>query len=78
MTAAISEKTLPQIVAFQAERFGAGAIAIREKALGIWQTYSWPDYFRYMKHVGAGLLALGIRRGECVGIIANNHPEWLF
>ncbi len=78
MTATITENTLPQIVALQAERLGSRAIAIREKALGIWQTYSWPDYFRYMRQVGAGLLALGLRRGECVGIIANNHPEWLF
>ena len=80
MTAALplSEKTLPQVVAHQAESLGAGHIAIREKALGIWQTYSWADYFRYMKHVGAGLLSLGIRRGEGVGIIVNNHPEWLF
>jgi long-chain acyl-CoA synthetase len=78
MTAAITEKTLPQIVALQAERLGSGAIAIREKALGIWQTYSWTDYFRYMRQVGGGFLALGLKRGETVGIIANNHPEWLF
>ncbi|MFH1081148.1 MAG: AMP-binding protein [Pseudomonadota bacterium] len=78
MTAAITEITLPQVVALQAERLGSGAIAIREKALGIWQIYTWTDYFQYMKHVGAGLLALGLKRGECVGIIANNHPEWLF
>jgi long-chain acyl-CoA synthetase len=78
MTAAITEKTLPQIVALQAERLCSGAIAIREKALGIWQTYSWTDYFRYMRQVGGGFLALGLRRGETVGIIANNHPEWLF
>ncbi len=78
MTAAITEKTLPQVLALQAERLGSGAIAVREKALGIWQTYSWTDYFRYMKHVGAGLLSLGLKRGECIGIIVNNHPEWLF
>jgi long-chain acyl-CoA synthetase len=78
MTASLTEKTLPQVLALQAERLGPGAIAIREKALGIWQTYSWTDYFRYVRHVGAGLLALGLKRGECVGIIANNHPEWLF
>jgi long-chain acyl-CoA synthetase len=78
MTASITEKTLPQILALQAERLGSGAIAVREKGLGIWQTYSWTDYFRYVRHVGAGLLALGLKRGECVGIIANNHPEWLF
>jgi long-chain acyl-CoA synthetase len=78
MTASVTEKTLPQILALQAERLGSGAIAVREKGLGIWQTYSWTDYFRYVRHVGAGLLALGLKRGECVGIIANNHPEWLF
>ncbi len=63
---------------FKPKHLGSGAIAIREKALGIWQTYSWPDYFRYMRQVGAGLLALGLKRGDAVGIIANNHPEWLF
>ena len=78
MTASVIEKTLPQLVALQAERLDAGAIAVREKALGIWQTYSWRDYFQYMKQVGAGLLALGLKRGEAVGIITNNHPEWLF
>jgi long-chain acyl-CoA synthetase len=78
MMAPLTENTLPQIVALQAERLGYGAVAIREKALGIWQTYAWTDYFQYMKHVGAGLLSLGLKRGETVGIIVNNHPEWLF
>jgi len=77
MTASLTEKTLPQVLAQQAERLG-GAIAVREKALGIWQTYTWQDYFLYVKQVGAGLLSLGLNRGEAVGIIANNHPEWLF
>ena len=76
--APLSEKTLPQVVAHQADALGADQIAIREKALGIWQTYSWADYFRYMRHIGAGLLSLGVKRGEGVGIIVNNHPEWLF
>ena len=31
-----------------------------------------------MKHVGEGLLSLGLKRGETVGSIVNNHPEWLF
>lgn len=78
MTDTIAEKTLPQVLARQAEHFGSSAVAIREKALGIWQTYTWADYFRHVMQVGAGLLSLGLRRGECVGIIANNHPEWLF
>jgi len=77
MTANPAEKTLPQVLALQAERLGA-ATAIREKALGIWQRYSWADYFRYVRHVAAGLMSLGLKRCEHVGLILNNHPEWLF
>jgi long-chain acyl-CoA synthetase len=77
MTANPAEKTLPQVLALQAERLGS-TTAIREKALGIWQRYSWADYFRYVRHAAAGLMSLGLKRGEHVGIILNNHPEWLF
>ena len=74
----LGKSTLPQILADHAERFGENGIAIREKAYGIWQTYSWADYFRYVRLTALGLLALKIERGDNVGIIMNNHPEWLF
>jgi long-chain acyl-CoA synthetase len=70
--------TLPQILMKQAERHGSEVTAIREKAYGIWQRYSWQDYYRYMKHTGLGLHALGLKRGENIGIITNNVSEWLF
>ena len=70
--------TLPQFLAAQAARFGAARTAIRDKAYGIWQTYHWEDYLRYVKHAGLGLIALGFRRGESAGLITDNHPEWLF
>ena len=78
MNSTLTEKTLPQVLALQAERLGSGSTAIREKAFDIWQCYSWADYFRYVKHTAAGLMSLGLKRGEHVGIILNNHPEWLF
>lgn len=70
--------TLPQILYNQAERLGTENAAIREKAYGIWQTYDWPEYGRYTRKVALGLRALGLKRGDNVGIITNNHPEWLF
>ena len=70
--------TLPQILARHAERLGSRQTAIREKAYGIWQTYSWEDYYRYAKEMALGLKSLGFRRGENIGIITDNHPEWLF
>ncbi|MGV8074685.1 MAG: AMP-binding protein [Syntrophobacteraceae bacterium] len=70
--------TLPQSLAKQAELFGQDHIAIREKAYGVWQTYTWESYLSYVRYTGLGLNALGLRRHDHVGIIMNNHPEWLF
>ena len=37
--------TIPQILAKNAEKYGKEKAAIREKAYGIWQRYSWADYY---------------------------------
>ena len=74
----MGQYTLPQILYKQAERFSSQKIAIREKTCGIWQTIDWRAFFRYTKHTALGLMALGIERGETVGLILDNGPEWLF
>ncbi len=73
-----TQYTLPQILFTQAKLFKQNRVAIREKAYGIWQTYTWEDYLRYVKHTSLGFLALGFKRGENIAIIMDNHPEWLF
>lgn len=70
--------TLPQVLSMQSQKYGHNLVAIREKAYGIWQTYTWQDYFDYVKKVALGLKAIGLMRGENIGLITNNHPEWLF
>jgi long-chain acyl-CoA synthetase len=74
----LDQYTFPQILSRQAERLGSDKIAIREKAYGVWQTYSWQEYVQYTKRVALGLISLGLKRGENVGLILDNHPEWLF
>ena len=74
----LGEFTLPQILSRQAERLGSEKTAIREKAYGIWQAFNWKEYFLYTKLTALGLFALGLKRGENVGLILDNHPEWLF
>ncbi|MBW1720653.1 MAG: AMP-binding protein [Deltaproteobacteria bacterium] len=74
----LDQYTLPQILSRQAERFGNEKTAIRQKAYGIWQTFGWEDYFLYTRRVALGLLSLGIKRGEMVGLVLENEPEWLF
>jgi long-chain acyl-CoA synthetase len=75
---AFSKHTFPQVLASQAKRWGTERVAIREKAYGIWQPYTWHDYLQFVKHVALGFLSLGLKRGEHVGIITDNHAEWLF
>jgi len=70
--------TLPQLLALNAETFGNAKTAIREKAYGIWQKYTWNDYFSYVKKTAAGFASLNMKRGDNLCMIVNNSPEWLF
>ncbi len=53
-------------------------IAMRFKDLGLWQEYSWNDYYAESVKVANSLISLGINAGDFVGIIGENCPEWLF
>ncbi len=41
-----NSNTLPQIIAGNAAKYGDTKTAIRDKAYGIWQKYSWADYYQ--------------------------------
>ena len=73
-----SKFTLPQLLVENATLYGDSKTAIREKAYGIWQKYTWNDYCRYMKLTAAGFASLNLKRGEHICMIVHNHPEWLF
>lgn len=49
--------------------------SIREKDLGIWQSWSWAEAAREVQDLAAGLAALGFRRGDKLGIIGDNRPR---
>ncbi|KUG24478.1 long-chain-fatty-acid--coa ligase [hydrocarbon metagenome] len=70
--------TLPQLLIENADKYGDAKTAIREKAYGIWQKYSWAEYCRYMRTTAAGFASLNFKRGENLCMVVHNHPEWLF
>jgi long-chain acyl-CoA synthetase len=70
--------TSPQILFKHAEKMGADKIAIREKAYGVWQPYTWKEFLEYTRSVCLGLISLGLMRGENIALITDNRPEWLF
>jgi len=53
-------------------------IAHREKDLGIWQSYSWLDYYENARAIGVALLSLGLERGQPVSILSEDNKEWLY
>ena len=49
--------------------------AMREKHLGIWQTWSWAQVNDQVQAIAAGLAALGFKRGDHLAIIGDNRPR---
>lgn len=70
-------ETVPQM--FQSRVLGSGnPIALRYKKLGIWHDVTWEQYGQRVKKVCLGLLSLGLKPGECVSVIGENSPEWVY
>ncbi|OGR11717.1 MAG: long-chain fatty acid--CoA ligase [Desulfobacula sp. GWF2_41_7] len=52
--------------------------ALREKDFGIWNTYTWQDYYDYVRKTALGLRAIGLGKGSTIALISDNIPELLF
>jgi long-chain acyl-CoA synthetase len=71
--------TVPKLLLRNA-RVHAAKPAYREKALGIWRTWSWKQTCDEVGDIATGLHVLGLKRGEMVAIIGDNRPQlyWTF
>ena len=49
--------------------------AVREKAFGIWQTWSWRDYSENARKLALGLIDLGMEDSSPVAIVGNNRQQ---
>ncbi len=67
--------TFPHILLDNAKRFPPTKAAMREKDLGIWQSYSWQDYLEQVKDFALGLASLGFKREDKMAIIGDNRPQ---
>jgi long-chain acyl-CoA synthetase len=59
-------------------RESAAKPVLRWKEAGTWKESTWADWDKVSREVGAGLLSLGIGKGERSCILANTRPEWLY
>jgi long-chain acyl-CoA synthetase len=49
--------------------------AIREKDLGIWQTWTWKQYADEVRALACGLAAQGFKRGDHLALVGDNRPR---
>ncbi len=70
--------TWPKILKYNFEKYSDKHPAIRYKHNGIWQAYSWKDYYLNVKYLALGLLSLGFKPGDKLLIIGDNAPQWYF
>ena len=70
-------KTSPQLLMENASMW-PDKPALRKKRYGIWNTYTWREYFEEVKYFTLGLINLGFKRKDKLAIIGDNDPEWWF
>ena len=69
--------TIPKLIRRNCERWSQRT-AMCMKNFGIWQRYSWAEYYEKVKHFSLGLISLGMEPGDVVNIIGDNEPEWFW
>jgi long-chain acyl-CoA synthetase len=66
--------TFPKLLMHHAAKRGSRP-AIREKDLGIWQTWTWQRFADEVRALACGLQAEGLRRGGHVALVSDNRPR---
>lgn len=66
--------TFPKILLHNARIFG-DRTAVREKAYGIWQSWTWVEALDEIRTFSLGLKARGLAPGQRVAIVGSNRPR---
>ena len=70
--------TLPKYFVKNVERYGANKVSLRQKEFGIWREFTWQDSYENVRDLTLGLVKLGLKRGERVGIVGDNDRQYLW
>ncbi|HEX8987965.1 MAG TPA: AMP-binding protein [Rhodocyclaceae bacterium] len=66
--------TFPRLLMHHA-RVRGDRPAVREKDLGIWQTWTWAEVAEQARALACGLAELGFKRGDRLAIVGDNRPR---
>jgi long-chain acyl-CoA synthetase len=66
--------TFPKLLVHHAQARGERP-AIREKDLGIWQTWTWKQFADEARFLACGLAEQGLKRGDHIALVGANRPR---
>jgi long-chain acyl-CoA synthetase len=55
----------------------ADKVWLRQKALGVWRSWTWRECGETVQALGDGLLSLGVQTHDRCAILANTCREWV-
>jgi len=75
----VTTETFPKLLLENA-RVRGEKISVREKDLGIWQSWTWKQVADEVRWLACGLASHGLKRGMNIAIIGDNRPRlyWSF
>ena len=68
------EYSIPQLLRWRVESTG-DKVALREKDFGCWTSYTWDQYYDYVRKVGLGLQKIGLQKGDIIARITTDVQE---
>lgn len=72
----MSNDTFPKLLLANAKGHGE-KVAMREKQFGIWRAFTWDQVLERTRDLALGLAEYGLEKGEVLGLIGDNRPDWL-
>lgn len=72
--------TIPELYKFLTEEFGPkkGGYIIQRKVDNVYKGITYPELKAETDAFAFGLSALGLKSGDCMALISENRPEWVF
>ena len=75
LAASMTPPTIPQLLADSRARFGDN-VAYQQKSEGQWQRLTFEATYAQAREFAAGLIAMGIHKGDRVAIVCENGLSW--
>jgi long-chain acyl-CoA synthetase len=73
----LAQYSIPQLLRWRVEATG-NKVALREKDFGCWNSYTWNQYYDFVRKTGLGLNKIGFKKEDKIAIISDNIPETFF